>query len=173
MRSYWLLRAALISAAAAYAGGVWLDVPFVRQERNGCGSASLAMLIQYWQRQGVGVRSEGADASRIQNALYSSEARGITGGAMQRYLEENGFRALVFHGQWPDLEDHVGKGRPLIVCLGGRPLHYVVVAGVDGPAVLVNDPADRKLRRLDRAGFDRRWRAAGNWTLLAVPRQDR
>ena len=36
---------------AAQQPGVWLDVPFVRQEKNGCGAASIAMVMQYWQRQ--------------------------------------------------------------------------------------------------------------------------
>ena len=31
--------------------GVWLDVPFVKQEKNGCGAASIAMVMQFWQRQ--------------------------------------------------------------------------------------------------------------------------
>ena len=30
---------------------VWLDVPFVKQEKNGCGAASVAMVMQFWQRQ--------------------------------------------------------------------------------------------------------------------------
>ena len=31
--------------------GVWLDVPFVKQEKDGCGAASIAMVMQYWQAQ--------------------------------------------------------------------------------------------------------------------------
>jgi uncharacterized protein YvpB len=53
------------------------------------------------------------------------------------------------------------------------PLHYVVVAGVD-PAhnfVLLNDPAQRKLLKVDRSTFEKSWNAAGNWALLAVPEQ--
>jgi len=26
---------------------VWLDVPFVKQEKDGCGAASIAMVMQY------------------------------------------------------------------------------------------------------------------------------
>ena len=28
--------------------GVWLDVPFVSQQKDGCGAASVAMVMQYW-----------------------------------------------------------------------------------------------------------------------------
>ena len=30
---------------------VLLDVPFVAQEKNGCGAAVIAMVMQYWQRE--------------------------------------------------------------------------------------------------------------------------
>jgi ABC-type bacteriocin/lantibiotic exporter with double-glycine peptidase domain len=52
----------------------------------------------------------------------------------------------------------------------GGESHYVVVAGVSEGAVEMNDPADRKLRKISRGEFEKKWRAAGNWTLLAVPR---
>lgn len=155
----------LLAAAA-----IWLDVPFVKQEQNGCGSASLAMVIAYWQRQSAGIPDEAADAARIQRSLYSAEARGIYASAMERYLEEHGFRVFTFRGEWQDLERHLAKGRPLIVCLGRKPRHYAVVAGLDGETVALNDPAGRKLETIDRAGFEKSWGAAGHWTLLAVPR---
>ena len=52
-----------------------------------------------------------------------------------------------------------------------RALHYVVVAGVDDSSqvVLLNDPAQRKLLKEDRAQFEHEWKATGFWTLLAVP----
>ncbi len=163
----------MIAAVPAFlaASALWLDVPFVKQEKNGCGSAALAMVIGYWQRRAPALHAEAGDPARIQQALYSAEARGIYASAMERYLEEHGFRAFAFRGEWEDLERNLAKGRPLIVCLGdGKSRHYVVVAGLEDGAVEVNDPADRKLRKLDRAGFEKRWRAASCWTLLAVPR---
>lgn len=164
---------ALVVAAgvAAQAGALWLDVPFVRQVENGCGAAVLSMTLQYWQRQGAPVDAEAADAAAIQRQLYSAEAHGILASALQRYLEEHGFRALVFPGAWSDLAEHLAKGRPLIVGMrAGGESHYVVVAGLGENTVEVNDPADRKLRKISRADFEKKWRAAGNWTLLAVPR---
>ena len=35
--------------------------------------------------------------------------------------------------------------------------------------VLTNDPAKRKLLKQARTNFEKEWKAAGNWTLLAVP----
>ena len=163
-------------AAAAAPSGVWLDVPFVKQEKNGCGAASIAMVMQYWQRQQGGQAVPGSDAGRIQRALYSREARGILASSLASYLEGHGFRAFAFAGNWDDLKQHLEKGRPLIVALqpgSGSALHYVVVVGLDSEhsLVLVNDPAERKLLRQDRAHFEREWTGAGHWTLLATPRE--
>ena len=61
-----------IRASPRHLPGVWLDVPFVRQEKDGCGAASIAMVMQYWQRQRA-VAGASSDAAQIQHALYSSQ----------------------------------------------------------------------------------------------------
>jgi predicted double-glycine peptidase len=158
--------------SAADLPGVWLDVPFVKQEKDGCGAASIAMVMQYWQAQQGVPANRNSDASQIQVALFSSKAHGIYASDMERYFRENGFRTFTIHGEWQDLKQHLEKGRPLIVALmpaRGAPLHYVVVTGLDQETVMVNDPAQRKLLKQDRPAFEREWIAAGRWTLLAVP----
>jgi ABC-type bacteriocin/lantibiotic exporter with double-glycine peptidase domain len=157
---------------AADAPGVWLDVPFIQQEKNGCGAASIAMVMQYWQHQQG--QAPTADAEQIQRVLYSSKGHGIYASDLESYFQQHGYRTFAFRGEWNDLKDHLQKGRPLIVALKpshGAPLHYVVVAGIDWRqnTVLANDPAERKLLKSDRAAFEKEWKAAGNWTLLAVP----
>jgi predicted double-glycine peptidase len=154
---------------------VWLDVPFVKQTEEGCGSASLSMLIQYWSEKGKAVPAERADPAAIQEKLYSKKARGILSSDMARYLRESGFRTFAISGEWGDLRQHLSQGRPLIVGLQppskNAPFHYVVVTGVDWAhdAVFVNDPARGKLLRVVRGEFEKEWRATGNWMLLAVP----
>jgi ABC-type bacteriocin/lantibiotic exporter with double-glycine peptidase domain len=159
---------------AAEPSSLWLDVPFVKQEKNGCGAASIAMVMQYWQHQQGTSTDSHADAAQIQNALYSRDAHGIYASDMQRYFEQNGYRTFAFRGEWDDLHQHLEKGRPLIVALkpgSSAPLHYVVLAGLDVEhgIVLMNDPAQRKLLKEDRSSFVQEWNAAENWTLLALP----
>jgi ABC-type bacteriocin/lantibiotic exporter with double-glycine peptidase domain len=160
---------------AADLHGVWLDVPFVKQEKDGCGAASIAMVMQYWQHQKGEPAGQDSDAARIQHALYSARAHGIYASDMERYFREKGFRTFTIRGEWEDLKQHLHKGRPLLVALkpagGGSPLHYVVVTGIDQEQeiVMVNDPAQRKLLKQNRSGFEREWSAAGRWTLLALP----
>lgn len=166
----------LLRALCGEPAGIRLDVPFVKQQRNGCGPASIAMLMEYWALSDARVSSPGA--REIQQALDSHDARGTRGADMEQYLSGHGFRVFVFRAEWKDIEQHLSKGRPLIVCLGesrGGLLHYVVVAGFD-PAervVLVNDPARRKLVKMDRAAFEKDWELTQHWTLLAVPQAAR
>ncbi len=158
---------------AADAPSVWLDVPFVKQQKDGCGAASIAMVMQYWRAQQGRPANESSDATLIQRALYSPQAHGIYASEMERYFQENGFRTFTIRGEWEDLKQHLDKGRPLIVALKpamGDTLHYVVVTGLGPEAVMVNDPAQRKLLQEDRSSFEREWAAAGKWTLLALPR---
>ena len=153
---------------------IWLDVPFVKQTRDGCGAASIAMVVQYWSNHGDRNSSESAsDPDAIFHRLYSPEARGIYASKLEGYLQQNGFRTFSISGQWDDLKQHLQKGRPLIVALkpSSGPLHYVVVAGVDEreAIVMLNDPAQRKLLKSGRAEFEKQWSGTHNWMLLAVP----
>jgi predicted double-glycine peptidase len=156
--------------------GVWLDVPFIRQEKDGCGAASIAMVMQYWLRQHARPIDAAAEAVAIQRSLYSSKDHGIRASDMERYFQQHGFQTFAFTGKWDDLKPHLEKGRPLIVAL--KPsgleasLHYVVVVGVDpqNDLVLLNDAAQRKLLKKERSSFEREWRAVGRWTLLPLPK---
>ena len=167
---------ALACLGAAAPGGLWLDVPFVRQPENGCGAACVVMVVRYWVGKGAHLGRTVPSVDSVQSALYRPRDRGIRTSGMKSFLQRAGFRVFTFHGAQSDLADHLAKGRPLIVCLrepGIRSvLHYVVVVGLDPgrDLVLVNDPARRKLAMIDLASFGREWTAAHNWTLLALPR---
>jgi len=172
----------LISAAraepalAAETAVIWIDVPFVAQSKDGCGSASISMVSKYWEEKGGQASPPFADPEKIQAALFSPAAGGIPASRMQRYFQESGYRVFAFQGEWSDLKHHLERGRPLIVSLKASgphgPLHYVVVVGIDSERgyVFVNDPARRKMLRVSREGFESEWNYTRNWTLLAVPR---
>ena len=153
--------------------GLWLDVPYVRQEKDGCGSASLAMILRYWQRKDVPVADGRADPVKIQRELYAGAAKGIYASQMERYLRESGFDVYALRGEWSDLRTQVAKGRPLIAGLKpkGEPAHYVVIVGIaPGDAeVLEHDPERGQLIHIGRTEFEKSWRGTENWTLLAVP----
>jgi len=169
------LLAVALSSAVAVGAGLWLDVPFVRQQAEGCGAATISMVMQYWLKNPPERIPPAADAVRIQHELFNPHAKGIYASDMERYFRQNGFRVFAFRGTLDDLSHHLAEGRPLIVCLqdSGKsgPLHYVVVVGLENQDGIVwsNDPAQRKLLKMDLGNFEKRWRAMHNWTLLAVP----
>ena len=156
--------------------GVWLDVPFIRQEKEGCGAASIAMVMQYWRAQQSRPIDSSADAVEIQRVLYSSKDHGIHASDLEHYFQQNGFQTFAFAGTRDDLKRHLEKGRPLIVALKPSALesslHYVVVVGIDPDqgVVYVNDAAQRKLLKQEWAGFEKQWSAVKHWTLLALPK---
>lgn len=160
---------------AAKNPAIWIDVPFAAQTKDGCGSASIAMVMQYWEnKQGQPVAAA-ANPLTIQAALFSRAAGGIFASSMQSYLQKSGYQAFIFQGQWSDLQHHLALGRPLIVMLKASgplgPLHYVVVVGIDSERgyVFVNDPAQQKMLRISREGFESEWGHTRHWILLAVP----
>ena len=166
--------------ACAFAGAqepqaAWLDIPFIKQEKNGCGSASIAMVMQYWEKQQGRSSSDSSQAPRIHQALYVPGAEGIFASAMERYFQEHEFRTFSFSGNWEILGQHLRKGRPLIAALkpsgSSSTLHYVVVVGLDPgqDLLLLNDPWQRKLLKQNRTDFEKQWSATGKWTLLALP----
>ena len=163
-------------ALATETPSLWIDVPFVAQVKNGCGSAAIAMVMEYWEKKTGHGAGDSAGAGNIQAALYSPAEGGIPASAMKKYFENAGYRTFTFVGDWGELGHHLERGRPLIVSLKASgphgPLHYVVVVGIDSArgTIYVNDPAQRKMLRLSREGFESEWKATEHWTLLAVPR---
>ena len=168
--------AGAVLALASPPPGIWVDVPFVAQTLDGCGSASISMVMQYWASKSGTAAPGAADAGRIQKALFAASQNGIPASAVQNYFEKSGYRTFAFAGKWEDLVHHIEEGRPLIVSLRAsapsRVLHYVVVVGIDPERgdVFLNDPAQQKMLRISRQGFESEWNPTHNWTLLAVPR---
>jgi ABC-type bacteriocin/lantibiotic exporter with double-glycine peptidase domain len=168
-----LLSAALMSAADT--PGLWIDVPYIAQVKDGCGSAVISMVMQYWARQEDEPAPAASDAQTIQQILFAPSEKGIPASAMLQYFQRNGYRALAFSGEWSDLREQIAKGRPLIVSLKASgphgPLHYAIVAGVDSERefVFLDDPARGKMLRFSREAFLQEWNPAGRWVLLALP----
>ena len=163
------------AAIPANSHAIWIDVPFTAQTWEGCGSASIAMVMQYWGNKDKRPIAADADAAKIQAKLFSRSAGGIRASSMQSYFQQSGYQVFTFDGQWSDLQHHLALGRPLIVSLKASgphgPLHYAVVVGID-PAlgyVFMNDPALGKMLRVSHEGFESEWSYTHHWTLLAVP----
>ena len=104
--------------------------------------------------------------------LYDAERKGILLADMKHYLEEIGFRAFTLRGRWADVENHLAKGRPIIVGLKkprSRQLHFAVLVGAADNQVWLNDPTRKKASSMKLSEFTRQWELADRWMLLATP----
>src|SRR6266852_3811977 len=105
MKFHIVLRLLLATAAcsglllAAEAPAIWIDVPFVPQVRDGCGSASISMVLQYWAGRNGQAFPDFADPEKIQAALFPPAEGGIAASRMQAYFQESGYRTFAFRGE--------------------------------------------------------------------------
>jgi predicted double-glycine peptidase len=163
---------ALPAAIAAEASSAPLPVPHFRQEKNGCGAASVAMVMHYWAGYFGAELPPPKAAGEVYRELYDAERKGVRFIDMKRYLEGAGFQAFALHGQWRDLEQHLAKGRPVIVSLSKKRLkgmHFAVLSGLDARHAWLNDPTKKRTRCLKRGEFEKEWANADHWMLLATP----
>src|SRR5689334_6100084 len=157
--------------AAAAMDAAPLKVPFHRQETNGCGPASVAMLQAYWSAHTPGLAED--SESELHASLPVTAKQGTLLSDMRRYLDSRGYHAFTFQAGPADLTRQISRGRVPIIALknkAGADLHYVVVTGLDQRRIWLNDPAKRRPGSVDRGKFEKDWTLAGNWMLLAVPR---
>src|ERR1700738_835351 len=101
-----IFAASLKLDLSAETAGAWIDVPFVAQTKDGCGSASISMIIRYWEIKGGKTASSTAataDPQKIQAALFSPTAGGIPASMMRKYFQDAGYRAFAFQGEWSEL----------------------------------------------------------------------
>ena len=174
MTGHVILGILVLAGATASAADRSLAVPFFSQQQNGCGAASVVMVMHYWGSL-TSKPTTYPTAEEAFQRLYQPERNGILLGDMKRYLEESGFRAFTFRGHLVDIEEHLGKGRPLIVTLKKRrtsPIHYVVVTGAAADYITLNDPTRKRTTQLKWGEFERQWNEADRWMLLAAPRQE-
>lgn len=164
----------MIACLSASVYGASLDVPFVRQDKQGCGAASVAMVMQYWANQGADLPPGAMDPSVIYRLLYDPKLHGSSGEAMADYLRGHAFAAFAIEARWSDLASNISRGRPVIVGLkpsNDEPVHFVVVIGLEQNAskILFHDPARRASVPMGVAPFEAEWRRTGNWALIATP----
>jgi ABC-type bacteriocin/lantibiotic exporter with double-glycine peptidase domain len=142
-----------------------IAVPFVPQQKDTCGAASLAMVLRFW---GVA-----ADHDELAAAAAEAGQRGASGARLAELARARGLFALAYEGDLRQLEESLEKGRPIVVALGagsGRLQHDVVVVGIEAGHVLLHDPSEGRDRRVRTREFERRWSATGHWSLLVLPR---
>jgi len=146
---------------------VFIDVPFVKQEKNYCGPAALSSVFAFW---GVSRSQE-----EIAGHVFEPDLSGSLNISLEQYAKENGFWAKGYRADLAILAERLRAGIPLIVMERLHPFilrrnHFSVVAGFDEKNKLIIEHTGAKagVRRSVR-GFLRNWQAAGMWMLEIMP----
>jgi ABC-type bacteriocin/lantibiotic exporter with double-glycine peptidase domain len=148
---------------------VRLELPFEAQTAADlCGVASVDMLTRYYKRP--------LSPAALQGLLDEAKSTdGVSGASLKAALEEAGYFVSVFKGtmdrQESGLYHHLDLKRPLLLMTGGAPRHYCVAVGYDpdNSLLVVMDPALGPMA-VPVDDFMKDWRAANNFTLLAMPK---
>lgn len=152
-------------------------VPFEKWlERNYCGPACLAMVLNYWDE----TRSFGQ--RKITDEIYDSESQATYNSEMILYPRTKGFESYSFQGNLQILKDVVGKDIPVIVLTKtikqiGKG-HYRVVIGFDDDRdqIIFHDPYFGDRHAMTSEDFMKVWelgkgRNQSRWMMAVVPRQ--
>src|ERR1700730_15569809 len=83
------------SLVAAQPPGLWIDVPYIAQAKDGCGSAEISMVMKSCDHRNAQTSLNAADPEHIQAALYSAAAGCIPASKMREYFQESGYRVFA------------------------------------------------------------------------------
>ncbi len=144
------------------------SVPAVSQKAYQCGPAALESVIRYW--------GESADADLIGKTIYKSGTRGVFNFSLSQYMKSIGFWSEIHEeSSAENLKQWLRKGIPPIVMLDSgvlwaRTYHFVVLKGFDdGLKIFYANTGEAETQAIDYKEFDKRWKKAGSWSLIASP----
>lgn len=142
------------------------NVPFVSQEPDFCGPATLAMVFNFW---GLRVTQE-----EIAQEIYSTKLKGTLSLEMVLYATRKSFDAEMYNGDLQDIKDKIQHGFPLIVSHREKPekerVHYLVVFGFDDDKETVYAHSGTKQNlKMDYNTFLKHWNWADNLTFFIRP----
>lgn len=131
---------------------IQLTVPYVKQDPNYCGPASLSMVMGFYGST-VDQHDIGADIMG---------PSGTSTGDLMNKAEIYGYQGSVVSCGFGGLLGLISKGKPAIVRIlndAGTNGHFIVVTGYDKTSeqVFINDPDQPNKKSLSFADFQARW----------------
>jgi len=152
-------------------------VPFEKWlERNFCGPACLAMVLNYWDE------TRSFSQRKITAEIYDSESQATYNSELVLYPRTKGFESYSFQGNLRILKDVVGKDIPVIVLTKTIKQiakgHYRVVIGFDDDEdqIIFHDPYFGDRNAMTSKDFMKVWelgkgRNQSRWMMAVVPGQ--
>ena len=152
----------LILAFGASPSCVIHDVPFVMQDSQYCGPASLSSVLSYY--------GDRLDQKTIGKAVYSPQLRGALITDLEDYGRERGFETKIGRGRMADIKEFLAEGKPVIVLVDlgfwvVSKSHYLVIYGYNEQGFLAHNGFKASQLYLYKE-FDKIWAKAGRSYLL-------
>ena len=150
------------------------SVPFEKQQqKNECGPACLAMVLNYWDE------ARSFSRRKIKNEILDTADQGAYNSEMVLYPRTRGFLSYSFQGDLQMLKEVVGRDIPVIVLTRSGPMisegNYRVVIGFDEgrDQIVYHDPrlggAGRRVREFPGRPGAGKGRSPRQWMLAVVP----
>lgn len=167
-----LLTSALILSCASSGllqNSVIIELPFYRQSDYECGPASLASVLNYWNRK-MGLQE--ITIEEIMNSIYSSGARGVLGIDLELYARKKGFSTLQKKGTVDELRNLIDQKIPPIILVSYgfyvyQLDHFLVVKGYNEKGIIVNSKKPDEFISYEK--LERIWKRTDNWMLVIRP----
>ncbi|MCJ7595714.1 MAG: C39 family peptidase [Desulfobacterales bacterium] len=180
----WLMTPCLISAQVfqyqkikPVRGHLIQTVPYEKWlERNYCGPACLAMVLNYWDE------TRSFSQRKITDDIYDSESEATYNSELVLYPRTKGFESYSFQGNLQVLKEVIGKDIPVIVLTKTIKQiakgHYRVVIGFDDDEdqIIFHDPYFGGRNAMTFKDFMKVWelgkgRNRSRWMMAVVPGQ--
>jgi len=151
-----------ILIAATAATHVIEGVPFVKQDTQYCGPASLSSILSYY--------GDPVDQQTIGKDTYCEKLKGALITDLENFARARGFRTRSVSGTLEDIQSAVSGGTPVIVLVDqgfwvvSQP-HYLVVFGYDDTGFISHDGYQAS-QRFPYPEFRKIWTKAGSTYLL-------
>ncbi len=126
-----------------------------KYQKSWCGPTALAMVYDYYGRK--------ESTASVANRTYDFVRRnGTVSGRLVQDARKNGFPNTTeqYGVDFNYLQNNLSQGKPVIVGVevNWKNGHYMVVVGLEGNKVIVNDPGRSQVRReFDRSWFLTQW----------------
>lgn len=141
------------------------DVPFIKQSKNHCGPASLAMLLEYNNKK--------VSLDELSSQMITPAAHGTYATDLITAVRRQGMIAIRIN-DLKSLLTEVSAGNPVLVFqnmgFGFMPKwHYAVVVGhdLDGPDIILHS-GRKKFLKTDMRFFERTWKLADYWGIVVL-----
>jgi len=152
----------LVLVLGAGASHIIPGVPFVMQDSQYCGPASLSSVLSYY--------GDSVDQKTIGGEVYSPKLQGALITDLENYGRKRGFRTKIGRGLVGDIKKFVSENRPVIVLVDVgfwviSKQHYLVVYGYNEEGFLAHTGYEAAhVYSYDE--FEKLWEKAGRSFLL-------